>query len=150
MTSIKELSNDLNAEVMLKKLIMCRQRERRSVKRKTAPFYSIEIREFNVRIFFFNFSSVGKIFSECLKTCLLLKCKWEMMRIGGRGIKEKRGIIYKVHTSWDGCNMGGKHVEKEYIPSGLLRTIICRNLLYEYQAYKRIYMSNVFAMRHIS
>lgn len=44
------------------------------------------------------------IFSECFKTCLLLTCRWEMMRIPVRGIKEKRGIIYGIRPiSRDGC-----------------------------------------------
>lgn len=69
------------------------------VKTKGTFFYGIEVRRSVWRLLFWNFSSSGispGIFSECLKTCLLLRCRWEMMRIPVRGIKEKRGIIYKA------------------------------------------------------
>jgi len=131
---MRELSSDL--KVILKKFnVYIKGIAGMLLKRKSMFFYGFEVREIRRLPFLDSSSKVSPgIFSECLKTCLLFRCRWEMMRIPVQGIKEKRGIIYKAPTAGLAI-CGGNGAEKEYILSGLLHEgerYICRNLFDKY------------------
>jgi len=116
---MRELSSDL--KVILKKFnVYIKGIARMLLKRKSMFFYGFEVREIRWLSFLDSISKVSPgIFSECLKTCLSLRCRWEMMRIPVQGIKEKRGIIYKALTARGSRNTwrqrGGKGVYSFWI-----------------------------------